>query len=75
MQWRPCGRAGLVGERSDALVERQVLRQLVGAANRHHPAAEQEPTAAHRQAQRALFKFIRSTLTAHSDEHSSSDTS
>jgi hypothetical protein len=52
-----------------------VLRQLVGAANRHEPATEQEPTEARRQAQRVLFKFIRSTLIAHSDEHSSSDTS
>ena len=56
-------------------VERQVLRQLVGAANKQKPAAEQEPTDAHRKAQRILFRFIRSTLTAHSDEYSSSDTS
>ncbi len=56
-------------------VERQVLRQLVGAANRHKPPAEHEPADAHRQAQRVLFKFIHSTLLAHSEKPSSFDTS
>ena len=56
-------------------VDRQMLRRLVSAANRHKPAAEQGSTDAHRQAQRILFRFIRSTLTAHRDKYSSSDTS
>ena len=56
-------------------VERQVLRQLVGAANKQKPAAEQEPNDAHRKAQRILFKFIRSTIAAHNEKHLSPDTS
>ena len=56
-------------------VERQVLRQLVGAANRHKPAAGQSTTDAHRQAQRVLYKFIRSTIASHNEKHLSPDTS
>jgi len=43
-------------------VERQTLRQLVNAASANRPAVNQEPSEAHKRAQRALFKFLRSTL-------------
>ena len=49
-------------------VERQQLRQLVGAAGKHAPAGGQEASDAHRHAQRILFKFVRATLAAHGDE-------
>ena len=49
-------------------VERQQLRQLVGAAGKHAPAGGQDASDAHRQAQRILFKFVRATLAAHGDE-------
>lgn len=43
-------------------VERQVLRQLVSAATNSKPSQHEEPSEAHKRAQRALFKFIRATL-------------
>ena len=43
-------------------VERQTLRQLVNAASANRPAADQDPSEAHKRALRALFKFLRSTL-------------
>ena len=55
-------------------VERQQLRQLVGAAGKHAPASGHEVPDAHRQAQRVLFKFVRATLAAHSDGQPASDT-
>lgn len=48
-------------------VERQTLRQLVNAASANRPAVNQEPSEAHKRAQRALFKFLRSTLNAPDD--------
>jgi len=44
-------------------VERQILRQLVAAAVNSKPSPHDDPSDAHKRAQRALFKFIRSTLT------------
>jgi ribosome-associated protein len=55
-------------------VERQVLRQLVSAAANSKPLAHEEPSDAHKRAQRALFKFIRSTLTEDSEQASSDQT-
>ena len=49
-------------------VDRQQLRQLVGAASKHAPAAGQEASDAHRRAQRILFEFVRATLAADGDE-------
>ena len=43
-------------------VEIQALRQLVNAASANRPAVDQKPSEAHKRAQRALFKFLRSTL-------------
>ena len=43
-------------------VERQTLRQLVNSASANRPAAGQDPSEAHKRAQRALFQFLRSTL-------------
>ena len=43
-------------------VARQTLRQLVNAASANRPAAGQNPSEAHKRAQRALFQFLRSTL-------------
>jgi ribosome-associated protein len=51
-------------------VERQALRQLVLAAANSRPPAYEEPSDAHKRAQRALFKFIRSTLTEDSEQPS-----
>ncbi len=52
-------------------VERQVLRQLVSAAANSKPSPHEEPSDTHKRAQRALFKFIRSTLTEDSEQSSS----
>ena len=49
-------------------VERQTLRQLVNAASASRPAANQAPSEAHKRAQRALFTFLRSTLSEPNDK-------
>mgnify|MGYP002870506642 FL=1 len=49
-------------------VERQTLRQLVNAASANRPAADEDPSEAHKRALRALFKFLRSTL-SETEEH------